>query len=406
LIPDLERWSARCEAEERALEEIRLAASASLASDAIVILCTVDALCRVEKLYYYSSSSRNSNNNNKKQRKPKPQQQRFLLIIDEAGTVPEYKIPLAVSLGVEAVIAVGDQNQLQPFTHTGAANNNGFFHRLAKATSSSSSMMMIMLEEQFRMHPTISGFVSASFYGDRLITNPEVASARCSVPRSGLCWVDYHGVDDDDASSSSSSALLLSVPEKKTPQQQQQQNNIPTKTKNHHRRHRTTTMIYNQTELDIVKTFLQDELPDLLSQGKTVMIITFYREQYHRLMLLGERLGLVGKRSRGGDEGEKEMMMMTTTTTTFFFTHPNFRISTVDASQGSESDVVVLSCVRCDPEKGIGFLSHPNRICVALSRAKERLVVVGNSKTLTAKSAVWGALYAWWCAGISPAVEL
>jgi hypothetical protein len=377
LIPDLERWSARCEAEERALEEIRLAASASLASDAIVILCTVDALCRVEKLYY--SSSRNSNNNNKKQnnnnRKPKPQQ-RFLLIIDEAGTVPEYKIPLAVSLGVEAVIAVGDQNQLQPFTHTGAANN-GFFHRLARATSSSSSM--IMLEEQFRMHPTISGFVSASFYGDRLITNPEVASARCSVPCSGLRWVDYGGVD---ASASSSSALL--VPE--TPQQQQ---NTPTKTKHHHH-HRTKTMIYNQTELDIVKTFFQDELPDLLSQGKTVMIITFYREQFHRLMLLGERLGLVGKRSRGEKEEEE---------TAFFFTHPNFRISTVDASQGSESDVVVLSCVRCDPEKGIGFLSHPNRICVALSRAKERLVVVGNSKTLTAKSAVWGALYAQWCVG-------
>ena len=67
---------------------------------------------------------------------------------------------------------------------------------------------------------------------------------------------------------------------------------------------------------------------------------------------------------------------------------------------------MVLSCVRCDPEKGIGFLSHPNRICVALSRAKERLVVVGNSKTLTAKSAVWGALYAQWCVGKDMAPDL
>ena len=55
--------------------------------------------------------------------------------------------------------------------------------------------------------------------------------------------------------------------------------------------------------------------------------------------------------------------------------------------------MVVLSCVRCNPKHDIGFLSHPNRVCVALSRARERLVLVGSSQTLVAKSKVWRALY-------------
>jgi hypothetical protein len=325
LMADLEQWSARYEAEEKVLNELRLLASQSIASDAVVVLCTVDALCRVEKLQTRTKKRR-------------------ILIIDEAGTVPEYKIPLAVSLGVEAVIAVGDQNQLQPFTHTGVSN--GFFHRLARAVPPS------MLEEQFRMHPEISGFVSSSFYGGRLYTNHAIASARTSVPHSGVFWVDYA---DQHAESNKKGGALC-----------------------------------NEVEVGMVKRFLVESANHLLSEGKTILLIAFYREQFHLLMLLGEKLGFVGSRLQG-------------TKTERYFVHPGFRICTVDASQGSESDIVVLSCVRCNHKHEIGFLAHPNRVCVALSRARERLVVVGSSKTLTAKSGMWGALFA--ASFITPSVS-
>jgi superfamily I DNA and/or RNA helicase len=120
---------------------------------------------------------------------------------------------------------------------------------------------------------------------------------------------------------------------------------------------------------------------EFLSAGKSVMIITFYREQFHLLMGLAEQLKLVGTRLQG-------------TKTERFFVHPGFRICTVDAAQGSESDVIVLGCVRCNPRHEIGFLSQPNRVCVALSRAKERLIVLGSSQTLVAKGGVWSALHA------------
>jgi hypothetical protein len=313
LEQDLKKWSLQQESEKCLLDEARLKGATLLTSCTTVFLCTVDALCRFCKL--------------------QTKYKRKLLIIDEAGTVPEFKIPLAVSLGVEAVIAVGDQNQLQPFTHTGIPN--GFFHRLAKTAQ------LTMLEEQFRMHPEISGFVSSAFYSSKLFTNPAVASARCSVPHSGVHWVDY---PDTNAECSKRGVIC------------------------------------NHVELDMLRMFMKRVVSQYLSHGKSVMLITFYREQFHLLMVLGEKLGLVGTRLQG-------------TKTERFFVHPGFRISTVDASQGSESDVIVLSCVRSNPRHDIGFLSKPNRVCVALSRAREHLIVLGSAQTLTSGGGVWERLF-------------
>ncbi|KAH9119960.1 hypothetical protein AeMF1_007644, partial [Aphanomyces euteiches] len=55
-------------------------------------------------------------------------------------------------------------------------------------------------------------------------------------------------------------------------------------------------------------------------------------------------------------------------------------VITVDAMQGREADVVVLSCVRTDNK--IGFLRNPNRLNVAISRVKEALYIVGHLPTL------------------------
>ncbi|KAJ1435568.1 AAA domain-containing protein, partial [Ochromonadaceae sp. CCMP2298] len=68
------------------------------------------------------------------------------------------------------------------------------------------------------------------------------------------------------------------------------------------------------------------------------------------------------------------------------------RICSVDQSQGSEADVVILSCVRSNPERRSGFVTNPNRLNVAVSRARERLVVVGDANTL-GRDKNWKALH-------------
>ncbi|XP_063413105.1 NFX1-type zinc finger-containing protein 1-like [Mytilus trossulus] len=64
-------------------------------------------------------------------------------------------------------------------------------------------------------------------------------------------------------------------------------------------------------------------------------------------------------------------------------------ISVLDNYQGEENEIIVLSLVRNNNNGDIGFLRRENRICVALSRAKKGLYILGNSETLTKDSNEW-----------------
>ena len=63
------------------------------------------------------------------------------------------------------------------------------------------------------------------------------------------------------------------------------------------------------------------------------------------------------------------------------FDTPNILVRTIDASQGSESSIVIISLVRSNMNNQIGFLSDVKRMCVSLSRAKNLLYIVGNMHT-------------------------
>ena len=58
------------------------------------------------------------------------------------------------------------------------------------------------------------------------------------------------------------------------------------------------------------------------------------------------------------------------------------RVTTVDNYQGEENDIIILSLVRNNHQDQIGFLKASNRVCVALSRAKQGLYIFGNAECL------------------------
>jgi len=62
------------------------------------------------------------------------------------------------------------------------------------------------------------------------------------------------------------------------------------------------------------------------------------------------------------------------------------KIDTVDSYQGKENSIIITSLVRNNSSEEIGFLNSKNRANVALSRAKERLYIVGSSKIWTKKN--------------------
>ena len=65
------------------------------------------------------------------------------------------------------------------------------------------------------------------------------------------------------------------------------------------------------------------------------------------------------------------------------------RVTVVDNYQGEENDIILLSLVRSNDDGTIGFLREDNRVCVAMSRAKKGLYVIGNFTMLSDRSTLW-----------------
>ena len=65
------------------------------------------------------------------------------------------------------------------------------------------------------------------------------------------------------------------------------------------------------------------------------------------------------------------------------------RVTPVDSYQGEENDIILLSLVRSNEMGSIGFLKISNRVCVALSRAKKGLFVIGNMRQMQEQSFLW-----------------
>ncbi|MCZ8538726.1 DEAD/DEAH box helicase [Psychrobacillus psychrodurans] len=129
---------------------------------------------------------------------------------------------------------------------------------------------------------------------------------------------------------------------------------------------------FNQAELDAIRDVLidlNDATANAKKEGrmdpderKSIGVISFYGEQVKRIdRLIGQQANL---------------------------SHLTFRTGTVDKFQGMEMDVILLSMVRNNQEKSgdIGFANDYRRLNVALSRARELLILVGSSHMFTKRA--------------------
>ena len=117
-----------------------------------------------------------------------------------------------------------------------------------------------------------------------------------------------------------------------------------------------------------------DYVVDIINSGlykhKSIMIITFYKSQE---VLIRKKLN----EAKIYENAEEE---------------DSLRVLTVDQAQGSEADIVILSCVRSNLDSSIGFLSNANRMNVAISRVRQRLIIICDIGTLSS-NANWCALF-------------
>jgi superfamily I DNA and/or RNA helicase len=249
-----------------------------------------------------------------------------VVILDEAGSMPEWKMPLLTRFKPRLLLLVGDHKQLPPFTSCeGGFRPVSVLERMADVLSST-AMPVKMLTTQYRMHPNICRFVSAHFYNKRLETDQSRARAAREQPGAPIVW-RTHGGGESRAE------------------------------------HSTSTE--NREEARII---CGEILPALFADphyaGKKIVIITMYKAQ---LRLLEQML------TEHQHTGKAAVM-------------------TVDSAQGSEADIVILSLVRSNARENIGHVRDRQRINVALSRAKDRLLIVGNAQCFRSDR-VWRDLW-------------
>ena len=252
-------------------------------------------------------------------------------IVDEAGraTVPEVLVPIAKS---QRLILVGDERQLPPMVDTDIAENEtagapdgapldtSLFQTLVEQAEQEGHWHLAGLRSQYRMHPAIGNLISQVFYDGKL--------------EQGLGadhFQDYSWVNRP-VSWQSTSAL----PDRhETPQ---------------------NTSFENQAEADLILQWLEDFENQCRQRNlrPEVGIISGYQAQ----------VGLITR--------------LVDPANTVRWQNIQIEVATVDSFQGRECDVILYSTVRSNQQRNIGFQRDSRRINVALSRARNLLVIVGD----------------------------
>ncbi len=244
------------------------------------------------------------------------------VVIDEAGQAlePACWIPI---LRTRRVIMAGDPYQLPPTIKSNAAARAGLnISLLEKAMKHVPSSL---LKVQYRMNAEIMGLSNKWFYDGQLQAHESVATHRLfDGDEQPFEFVDTAGCGFEE-----------SINEKYLSR-------------------------YNQDEANLLREHLL-ELAKKLGEHEpapSIAILTPYREQAKVLRDLIDEL----------DESELGCLKPV--------------INTIDAFQGQERDIIYISLVRSNTKGEVGFLKDYRRMNVALTRARKKLIVIGDSATL------------------------
>lgn len=248
------------------------------------------------------------------------------VFIDEAGQAlePASWIPILRS---ERVIFAGDHLQLPPTIKSAEAAKRGLAETLFEKGIRKHPQKSSMLQVQYRMHEDIMKFSSRYFYKNELIAHESVRTALLRPNQPPVEFIDTAGGGYAEAQD----------PE--------------------------TLSRFNEEEAQLlirrVETLIEEVGPEeWLQQHITMAIITPYRAQVDYLHKLAEASSILEP------------------------LHALISINTVDAFQGQERDVIAISFVRSNEKGEVGFLGDIRRTNVAMTRARKKLIMIGDSATL------------------------
>lgn len=247
------------------------------------------------------------------------------VVIDEAGQAlePACWIPI---LKAQKVVLAGDHCQLPPTIKSDEAARSGFNTTLLEKCVELHPEAVVLLEEQYRMNKLIMKFPSKVFYKNVLKAHESVADHLLILEDTALHFIDTAGCGFDEKQEGTST----SNPEE-------------------------AAFLFRHLTAAVTQLANHYQVENFPS----IAIISPYKEQIYQLR---EQLA-----------NTPELQPYTTSIT----------INTIDSFQGQERDVVYISMTRSNTEGSIGFLSDIRRMNVAMTRARKKLVVIGDSATLS-----------------------
>ncbi|MEN5378816.1 AAA domain-containing protein [Sphingobacterium kitahiroshimense] len=247
-----------------------------------------------------------------------------VVIIDEAAQAlePACWIPI---LKANKVVLAGDHCQLPPTVKSNAQMNIGLYHTLFEKLVKRYPEHVSLLNVQYRMNEKIMQYPSKALYDDHLIAGDHVQHWTLKEDSEPVVFIDTAGAGFEEEQDG--------------------------------------TATFNVGEARFVINHLKQSLVSFEqvydeSDFPAIAVITPYRRQ---ATVLNELL-----------VNDEQIVP---------FRH-HIQINTIDSFQGQEKDIIYISLTRSNDQQAIGFLSDVRRMNVAMTRAKKKLIVVGDSATV------------------------
>ena len=258
------------------------------------------------------------------------------LFIDEAAQALEPACWIAIRKA-DRVILAGDHCQLPPTVKAPEALRAGLGHTLMQTIVKNKPETVSLLKLQYRMNDEIMRFSSEWFYGGMLQSAPEVKYRSILDFDTPIEWINTEGMDCNEEFVGENYGRI------------------------------------NKPEAELSIAQLKEYITKIgrerfLSERIDVGLISPYKAQVQYL-----------RRLVRNDAFFKPYRQAIT-------------INTVDGFQGQERDVILISLVRANEEGQIGFLNDLRRMNVAMTRARMKLIILGDASTLT-RHAFYKKLY-------------
>lgn len=280
------------------------------------------------------------------------------LFIDEAAQALEAACWIPMRRASRVILA-GDHCQLPPTVKSIAALRAGLGKTLMERIAENKPEVVTLLKIQYRMNDEIMRFSSDWFYGGKVESAPQIKYRSVLDYDHPITWIDTSNeenqitIEGEDAPEDSASASSAA------------------------------SAVNQNSELNFKEQFVGESFGRINKAEAELTLLTLaeYFTKIGKQRVLEERIdvGIISP-YRAQVQYLKKLIKK------YEFFKPYRRlisVNTVDGFQGQERDVILISLVRSNDEGQIGFLKDLRRMNVAITRARMKLIILGNKDTMT-----------------------